>query len=376
MLESANALPRTAPAMPSSSRILRFRGAAAVLAVLMAMPFCTLQAAEPPYSVEVRYSRALDLFNLLDNLPDWLPGYTSPVYREAWQRRFGLTDQDRALLADYAAFRQRTSPLARSGSEPSAPADRLFAGADTRTGDPYARHFLAAPSFPAAVEAAIEGQGREDQLLLRRYYAHFAPRAEQLLATQAPFVAQQASLARQLAAPAVLALAQQMKAFFNVEDSPVFQVRFVWWPEAERTQAKLRGGYILLFSTFESDDDWAPIVMHEFSHFLSAGQPVPQRRILAESFAALCPEALALPNPLNALEEPLAIYWGQYRFEQQVRGQALSAESAWYVQPQADRAAKALATAFPAGGPAPRLEVGPLLRAAASACSVAEDGQR
>ncbi|WP_295567762.1 hypothetical protein [uncultured Stenotrophomonas sp.] len=91
--------------MSSSSCALRFHGAAAVLAGLMAMPFHTLHAAESPYSVEVRYSATLNLFNLLDNLPDWLPGYTSPVYREAWRRRFGLTDQDRTLLADYAAFR-------------------------------------------------------------------------------------------------------------------------------------------------------------------------------------------------------------------------------------------------------------------------------
>ncbi|WP_295567764.1 hypothetical protein [uncultured Stenotrophomonas sp.] len=194
-----------------------------------------------------------------------------------------------------------------------------------------------------------------------------------MLDAQAPFAAQQASLARQLAAPGVLSLAQQMTTFFDVEDSPAFQVRFVWWPEATRTQAKLRGGYILLFSTFETDDDWAPIVMHEFSHFLSVGQPAPQRRALAESFVALCPGALALPNPLNALEEPLAIYWGQYRFEQQVRGEALSTQAAWYVQPQADRAAKALAAAFPASSPAPRLKVGPLLRAAASACSAPEN---
>jgi hypothetical protein len=110
--------------------------------------------------------------------------------------------------------------------------------------------------------------------------------------------------------------------------------------------AKLRGGYILLFSTFETEDDWAPIVMHEYSHYLSAGQPLTQRRALADAFVAACPAALALPNPLNALEEPLAIYWGQYRFEQQVRGQALPVASAWYVQPHADRAAKALAAAF------------------------------
>lgn len=360
--------------MRFSFRTLRFRGALAVLACLLAMPWCALQAAERPYSVEVGYSPALDLFNLLDNLPDWLPGYTSSVYQKEWQRRFGLDDQDRALLAGYAAFRLRTSPLARDEVKSATPADRLFAGADTRTGDPYSRHFLAARTFDAGLVAALAGLDGKDQRLLRQYYAHFAPRAAQLLAAQAPFAAQQAALVRQLAAPAVVDLAEQMKAFFHVDDSPAFQVRFVWWPEAGRTQAKLRGGYILLFSTFETEDDWAPIVMHEYSHYLSAGQPLTQRRALADAFVAACPAALALPNPLNALEEPLAIYWGQYRFEQQVRGQALPVASAWYVQPHADRAAKALAAAFPATESAPSLKAGRLLQAAASACGASKDG--
>ena len=78
--------------------------------------------------------------------------------------------------------------------------------------------------------------------------------------------------------------------------------------------------------------------------------------------------ALALPNPLNALEEPLAIYWGQYRFEREVRGMTLSSQSSWYVQPHADRAAKAIAAAFPADQPAPVVSEGPLLQAAASVC--------
>jgi hypothetical protein len=89
---------------------------------------------------------------------------------------------------------------------------------------------------------------------------------------------------------------------------------------------------------------------------------------LAAAFARRCPGALALPNPLNALEEPLAIYWGQYRFERDVRGKTLSSDVSWYIQPHADRAAKAIAAAFPADRPAPALAVGPLLDAAASAC--------
>lgn len=62
------------------------------------------------------------------------------------------------------------------------------------------------------------------------------------------------------------------------------------------------------------------------------------------------------------------IYWAQYRFERDVRGKTLPSNASWYIQPHADRAAKAVAAAFPADRPAPALAVGPLLDAAASVC--------
>ena len=325
----------------------------------------TLQA--PPL-VTVGYDEAFDLFNLLDNLPDWLPGYTNAIYQQDWERRFGLDAKDRAVLEAYARFRQRTSPMARNDEGKRPLADSLFAGSDTRIGDPYTGYFQNAASFSAATEAAIAAQAAGDRELLRRFYARFAPRARALLTGTARFSQQQETLTRELAAPEAAAFAARLRTFYGAEAAPIFQVRFVWWPYSNRTQAKLRGGSIVLFSEQHVQDDWAPIVLHEYAHFLSAGQPAANREAMAAAFAQLCPSALALPNPLNALEEPLAIYWGQYRFERDVRGKALSSDSSWYAQPHADRAAKAIAAAFPAERPAPALAVGPLLEAAASVC--------
>lgn len=323
---------------------------------------------QAPPLVTVGYDETFDLFNLLDNLPDWLPGYTSAIYQQDWERRFGLDAEDRAAIEGYARFRQRTSPMARDDQGSDALGERLFAGCDTRTGDPYTRYFQNATSFEAAADAAIAAQPSADQDLLRAYYARLMPRARALLAGTGRFTQQQEVLAKELAAPEAAAFATRMRSFYGVEAVPTFQVRFVWWPYTNRTQAKLRGGSILLFSAQGVQDDWAPIVLHEYAHFLSAGQPGERRALLATAFAEACPSALALPNPLNALEEPLAIYWGQYRFEHDVRGQVLSAESSWYMQPHADRAAKAIAAAFPADRATPALAPGPLLQAAASVC--------
>lgn len=325
-------------------------------------------ARQAPPLVTVGYDAAFDLFNLLDNLPDWLPGYTNAIYRQDWERRFGLDEKDRAALEAYARFRQRTSPMARDDGGKRPLADSLFAGSDTRTGDPYTSYFQNAASFTAATEAAIAAQASGDRELLRRFYARFAPRARALLAGTARFRRQQETLTRELAAPEAAAFAARMRTFYGAEAAPIFHVRFVWWPYSDRTQAKLRGGSIVLFSALDVEDDWAPIVLHEYAHFLSAGQPAANREALAAAFARRCPGALAFPNPLNALEEPLAIYWGQYRFERDVRGKTLSSDASWYIQPHADRAAKAIAAAFPADRPAPALAVGPLLDAAASVC--------
>lgn len=71
---------------------------------------------QAPALVTVRYDEAFDLFNLLDNLPDWLPGYTSAIYQQDWERRFGLDAKDQAALEAYAGFRKRTSPIAHDGA--------------------------------------------------------------------------------------------------------------------------------------------------------------------------------------------------------------------------------------------------------------------
>lgn len=351
------------------------RAATRCIAVLLVLGSAGLAAAGEPVSMapaSVGYHRPTDVFNVLDNLSDWLPGYTSSAYRDYWVRHLGLDEEDRALLAAYAGFRQRTSPLARQEEEDAPVA--LFAPASTRDADAFSRHFFEAPSVAAGVSAAIAAQSAGDRRMLQTFFARFVPRAERLLGAGQDFSAPRKVLASQLGQPAVLGLGEAIRAFYAVPSAPVFDARFVWWPDPDSTQAKVRGRYILLHSQHVGAEaaaqmDWAPIVLHEFAHYVSAGQAAERKRRVAASLLRRCAAAAELRNPLNALEEPLAIYWGQYRFEHDVRGGLLSLDDQWYLQPWADRAAKAIARAYPATGPAPALEDPALIEAAASACA-------
>ena len=326
----------------------------------------------PPTPITIGYSEATDLFNLLDNLSNWLPGYTVPVYRTYWEQHVGLDDADRAALSAYAEFRRRTSELASTNE--IAVVDRLFAPDATRDPDAFSSHFLGASTFEAAAKAVIAAQSADDQAMLRDYYVRFVPRATRLIAVRSRFGTQERAIEDELADSRVAQLAAEIRTFFNVPPPPVFEAKFVWWPDPDRTQAKVRGRTILLYSQHDADGgalsmDWAPILLHELSHYLSASQPADRKQELGAEFLQLCPSATGMRNPLNALEEPLAIYWGQYRFEHDVRGGELSPSSEWYIQPDADRAAKAIATVFPATRSPPMLDDPALLAAAASACS-------
>ncbi|MEB1611062.1 hypothetical protein VDQ74_14365 [Xanthomonas campestris pv. campestris] len=350
---------------------LRRVRSAGLICVVMCATAHAVAAMPSSASVQVGYSEATDLFNLLDNLSDWLPGYTAPVYRSYFETHGGLDPADRAALVAYAAFRRRTSGVAKD--DDLEVLDRVFAPDATREVDPFSRHFLGDAGFEASADAAIAEQSADDQAMLRAYFARFVPRARRLVAVAPRFEQQARMLGEELSDPAVSRLAAQMRAFFAVPEPAVFQARFVWWPEPDTTQAKVRGRTMLLYSqhdarTGTASMDWAPIVLHELSHYLSAGQPSARKRMLAANFVRLCPGAATLRNPLNALEEPLAIYWGQYRFEQAVRGRSLPPSSQWYIQADADRAAKAIAAAYPASGAAPVLDDNALLAAAASAC--------
>ena len=344
--------------------------------LLIAGSLCTgVHAASPevpPTPITISYSEATDLFNLLDNLSNWLPGYTAPVYRTYWEQHVGLDDADRAALTNYAEFRQRTSELANTNE--IAAVDRLFAPDATRDPDAFSSYFLGVLTFEAAAKEAIAAQSVDDQAMLRDYYARFMPRAARLITVRSRFGTQERTIAAELTDPRVAKLAAEIRTFFRVPPPSVFEAKFVWWPDPDRTQAKVRGRTILLYSQHDVDGgalsmDWVPILLHELSHYLSASQPAARKQELGAEFVRLCPSATDMRNPLNALEEPLAIYWGQYRFEHDVRGGELSPSSDWYIQPDADRAAKAIATAFPATRSPPTLDDPALLVAAASACS-------
>ena len=333
------------------------------------------QAAETSTAqlMQAEYHSTTDVFNLLDNLPDWLPGYTAAAYGKYWEVHIGLDKADRAALAAYAEFRQRTAPAAKAAPSGDALAPDLFAPPLTRDLDTFAEFFFSASDFQAGAAAAIAAQTPQDRAMLRDYFSRFGPGAVRLVSAQSHFDAQRAGLASQFALPGVTRLADDIRKFYGIGKVPTFIARFVWWPDPDRTQAKVRARYILLQGPADgiadgSPMDWAPIVLHEYTHYASAGQSAAQRQWLSAAFLRGCPAAAALPNPLNALEEPLAIYWGQYRFEHDVRGSALSANSEWYFKPMPDRIAKALAVAFPSTEPAPSLKNFALVSTAAAAC--------
>ena len=323
--------------------------------------------------VQVEYHSATDIFNLLDNLPDWLPGYTAPEYGKYWEAHIGLNKADRAALAAYAEFRQRTAPVARAASAGDVLVPDLFAPPLTRDLDGFAQFFFNTGDFQAGVNAAIAVQAPQDRAMLREYFSRFGPGAIHLVAARSHFDAQRTTLASQFALPGVTRLADDICKFYGIGKVPTFVARFVWWPDPDRTQAKVRGRYILLQGPADdladrSPMDWPPITLHEYTHYASASQSKAQRQRLSAAFLQGCPAAAALPNPLNALEEPLAIYWGQYRFEHDVRGGVLSADSEWYFKPLPDHIAKAIAVAFPSAKPAPSLEDSALVSTAAAAC--------
>lgn len=345
------------------------------LLLLLGLASGATHATAPPAAapVNAEYAEATDAFNVLDNLADWLPGYTASAYGDYWEKHIGLDAADRTALAGYAAFRRRTAEAAKdNGRDHSSEPDDLFAPAAMREGDSFARHFLEASSFDSGVASAIAAQTPKDRAMLRAYYARFGARALRLVRAQSHFESQRKTLMAQLASPAVPVLANGLRNFYRVGPAPPFIARLVWWPDPDSTQAKVRGRYILLHAQADGaagPTDWAPIVLHEYAHYLSAGQAAERKRQLTAAFLQRCPAAARLPNPLNALEEPLAIYWGQYRFEHDVRGRELSMADDWYFKPMADRIAKAIAAAFPASGSPPTLDDPALLAAAGIACA-------
>lgn len=247
-------------------------------------------SAQAAIRIEVVYREPADVFEILDHVSEWWPGYTDSTYRESWADSVATFPSDSAFFAEYARLRTRYfDKTGQQNEDPRTNRSGLFTDSATLTSDPVAFAFYRSETMGEALQRVGHVVEPDEVEFLRSFYAHFSERVARLTATTERSVA--ASLERTrgtLGDPAVAPYLDDIVRFFGVEDDVTFTALYVWWPDANRVAANPNGPYLLLrVRPYEGEVlSNADVVVHEAIHVISAMQSDAQKRLISDAVLA------------------------------------------------------------------------------------------
>lgn len=268
-------------------------------------------------SLRVAYREPTDVFEILDNVSNWWPGYTEDLYRAYWRDSVGFRAGDSVAFAQYAVIRNRS--FRKDGQGNSAPrrdGSGLFTDRAALDADPVAAAFYASDALEMAFTRLRDVVNADDLRVLRGFYARFqsrvAPMTEQ---TRRRTMASLALTARTAVTAGVDTYVGQVGRLFGVADTTPFTALYVWWPDTTHTQASPNGRHLILRVRPTADDtvNSADVVMHEAIHVLSAMASDSQEQALSNALLDRCTVPTGVRR-LVVVEEGIATALGNIEF--------------------------------------------------------------
>lgn len=299
-----------------------------------------------PQAAAVHYRQAADVFELLDNVSDWWPGYTDARYRSDWIRTIGLSAADDTLLSRYAKLRVRYfDKRGQSNEDPSTSEGGLFTARATLDADPVGDVFYRSATVSEALGRLDGRVAPDDMQFLRYFYAHFERRYLPLVTEHERAV--QASLAetnRTLESSTFATWIGALERFFDVPiQEQRYDALYVWWPDSLRVVANPRGRFLVLRALIKPGEklNVGDVVVHEAIHVIAARQTSVQKRSISDAFLRDCPPTPAIGR-LSVIEEPLAVVFGNMLFTRTFRPDRYRYAKRWYGDESVDLYAKLL----------------------------------
>jgi hypothetical protein len=270
----------------------------APLIVLVALAFLATSAS----AVELRFTtgKSANLFWMVDQLSQWDARYTSPAYRQYWEKKIELTDTDYAVLDQYARLRRRLARLDETEvKENTSPWTSLFGSSNILPHERFALAFFETATPKDAVQ--ILKLEEKDQKVVMGTLIHFAKKIKDEWGSETAHLAGFSQKAQILVSLADAGgFIEQMKSFFGVA-GPIPQsipVNVLWGPPGFVLPAHMGYHIILPVSADKAESDEAVLqhlsmAIQEIGAFLLTKLPP---ETLAQASRALLREC-GLPNP-------------------------------------------------------------------------------
>ena len=284
--------------------------------------------------IQVAYSESANIFDIMDNVSNWFPGFCEETYQEYWNKKYPLSSKDSELFAKYKSIRERyyndPDQLER---DPLKNRNGMFALLSTITADPLGEAFYSSETLDEAFVKLVNIIKSEEIDFLKGFYSTFADRYKPILSESDPFRQVANQVSKSIVKQKIASYFKKVSSYFKVKANMEYRVLFTWWPPNNRSNASPTGSFLIMrynpVTDLESAKSSTDIIFHEIVHTISARQDLAQKQTLTKEFVTLCDTKGAIKK-LTLLEEPLAVVIGQALFLQTFQPKNYNYDSNWY----------------------------------------------
>jgi hypothetical protein len=308
-----------------------------VFIVVVGMHFAFFaQAQKSKIDIKVEYSKSADIFELMDNVSNWWPGFTEVEYEKYWNKNIKSQPDDIQLFQKYISLREKYyNDPDQKEKNPLKNRNGFFSTSGLLASDPYAEAFYSSNTLEEAY-GKLENKVLPAELeFVKKFYSHFQSRYEPLInEDEKAFEGSIALVKKVFDNDGIQEYFEKIVNFFNTKVNLRYRVLYTWWPPIERDNASPTGQFLIMRKnpSKHKDRNDSDIVAHEIIHTISTNQPLDQKKKLTDDFLEKCSIQDKLKK-LVILEEPLAVAFGQLLFTEKFNPKHFSLSESLYNNP-------------------------------------------
>ncbi len=249
----------------------------------------TLMVCSPLFGAGVaEYSESTDVFELMDHVTRWDNSLT-PIYRDAWVKKFSLTLEDKSQFSQYAAIRKKSyekSPMGQGdGSD-------IF-GDFPKGYDPFSHAFYSSKSIGEALrKLEKKGVTAAEIKFLSSFYQKYKKNISEFVKESSHFSVKLLDLNKDWKYSAMDKSIKKAIPFILGKQGQKVKIllRPVWWPKNIPPVVDIRGPYLILrYHPLAHTNNWqiSTIGKKAIMAILQA-QPKNQRSNLTKVFEEKC----------------------------------------------------------------------------------------
>jgi len=295
------------------------RTTAPFISLLLLLSLGSAAAAARPVEIKFQTADAANLLWMIDQMSRWDPRTTSPSYRDYWDKKIGLTEDDLEMLERYSRVRRRlsgTEAVVAVGDE----LDLLGNGA-TNAAEQYFLAFLEIPGITTALNTLPAD--KKDKEMILCVLKHFGKK----IGTKGGWKEETAHLKSFESQTAVLApladpsgFLTRVKAFLGITEMPAQITVDALWAPPGSTDARpaIVGFHVVLplpADAVQNDEAVVrqiAVAVGEATRYMIGKLPDNQRRDISQRIIARA--GLVNPTRPRLLLDALATVFGQELF--------------------------------------------------------------